>query len=97
MKGFETIDTLKRMYAIQYGAPFSSLFPSDIDNIIEALKKVTGTDDTRPCGEWIHEEGEENEWYCSICGNDVLFADVDFTPRNVGLLYCPNCGTKMDK
>lgn len=38
MKGFETIDTLRRMYAIQYGAPFSSLFPSDIDNIIEALE-----------------------------------------------------------
>lgn len=92
-KGFEIIDTLKRMYAIQNGAPFSCLFPSDIDNIVKALETVSG----RPTGKWIRGEDEENEWCCSICGNDVLFANADFNPRNVGLLYCPNCGTKMDK
>lgn len=51
----------------------------------------------RPCGEWIHKEGEENEWYCSICGSDFSFADIDFTPYNSGLRYCPDCGAKMDK
>lgn len=42
MAEFENEDTLKRMQAIQRGAPFRILYPSDIHNIIEALEKVVG-------------------------------------------------------
>lgn len=68
-------------------------------NIVKSFIKDEPIIDAVPVvhGEWIHKEDEESEWYCSICGSDFSFADIDFTPYNSGLRYCPDCGAKMDK
>lgn len=69
-------------------------------DIVEMMIKQDRAKDPerlRQYGEWIRKECEENEWYCSICGSDFSFADIDFTPYNSGLRYCPDCGAKMDK
>lgn len=41
-------------------------------------------------GQWV-ELGYK--WQCSCCGGKV---NLDGTPADNRLLYCPNCGAKMD-
>lgn len=46
-------------------------------------------------GKWIRKRTveHEGEWYCSICGKDMLYT---WGP-GCGLAdYCPHCGAKMD-
>ena len=37
---------------------------------------------------------ETDEWTCSNC--EVTQICFDFTPKELGMSYCPNCGAKMD-
>lgn len=46
-------------------------------------------------GKWIRKRTveHEGEWYCSICGKDMLYT---WGP-GCGLAdYCPHCGARMD-
>lgn len=42
-------------------------------------------------GKWI--ELYENNYKCSVCGS---WWTCEETPIESGLLYCPNCGSRMD-
>ena len=44
-------------------------------------------------GRW--ECGEENSWWCSVCG--MGFYLLHGTPQENLYHYCPNCGARMDK
>ena len=44
-------------------------------------------------GKWI-QCLETDEWTCSNC--EVTQICFDFTPKELGMSYCPNCGAKMD-
>ena len=37
---------------------------------------------------------ETDEWTCSNC--EVTQICFDFTPKELGMSYCPNCGAKCD-
>ena len=43
-------------------------------------------------GRWIYLY--DGDYKCSQCGN---WLTCEETPRESGLLYCPNCGAKMDE
>lgn len=44
-------------------------------------------------GKWI-QYLDTDEWACSNCeATQICF---DFTPKELGMSYCPNCGAKMD-
>lgn len=42
---------------------------------------------------WI-QDLDTDEWTCSNC--EVTQICFDFTPKELGMSYCPNCGAKMD-
>ena len=47
----------------------------------------------RPKGKW-EQWGDTDCWMCSECKYEaVLF---DFTPAELDMHYCPNCGAKME-
>ena len=67
--------------------------PDDVETIIRSVPAV----DVVPVrhGKWIRKRTveHEGEWYCSICGKDMLYT---WGP-GCGLAdYCPHCGAKMD-
>ena len=43
----------------------------------------------RPCGEWIK---FGYKWKCANCGKKI---NIDGTPEENGLNFCPNCGASM--
>lgn len=49
-------------------------------------------------GEWVKMYNNPNDgnYYCSECHNGIDVATGKVTPIDRGLLYCPNCDTKMD-
>jgi hypothetical protein len=49
-------------------------------------------------GKWIKMYNNPNDgnYYCSECHNGIDIATGKVTPIDRGLLYCPNCGAKMD-
>lgn len=49
-------------------------------------------------GKWIKMYNNPNDgnYYCSECHNGIDVATGKVTPIDRGLLYCPNCGAKMD-
>jgi hypothetical protein len=45
-------------------------------------------------GHWIHDKDDEIiSGYCSVCGWTSCICETDVA----GMLYCPNCGAKMDE
>ena len=53
-------------------------------------------------GHWIHCNGKSNLWYCSECGDKMIYNDKRRTYNIVKLpmaeknKFCRNCGAKMD-
>lgn len=49
-------------------------------------------------GKWIKMDiiPDDPDYFCSECRNFIDVATGKATPIERGLLYCPNCGTKMD-
>ena len=53
-------------------------------------------------GEWVHCDGKSNLWYCSECGDKILYNPTRRTynirkrPVNEVNKYCRCCGAKMD-
>lgn len=49
-------------------------------------------------GEWIKMDiiPDDPDYFCSECRNFIDVATGKVTPIERGLLYCPNCGAKMD-
>lgn len=83
MNNFEVEGTLERMKMIKRGAPFSTLWPSDIDNILNALEKQIPK---KPIGEkYKLIEG------CGKCPNCNNFID-DMSSYRV----CSRCGQAID-
>ncbi len=54
-------------------------------------------------GEWVRCDGKSNLWYCSECGDKILYNPTRRTynirkrPVNEVNKYCRCCGAKMDK
>lgn len=38
----------------------------------------------------------DGTYYCPCCGHETDIADGEITPIDVGFLFCPNCGAKME-
>lgn len=53
-------------------------------------------------GHWIHCKGKSNLWYCSECGDKMLYNPTRRTYNIVKLTmaeknkFCRNCGARMD-
>lgn len=49
-------------------------------------------------GKWIKMDiiPDDPDYFCSECRNFIDVATGKVTPIERGLLYCPNCGAKMD-
>ena len=47
-------------------------------------------------GRWEYSENiyDESTWACSICKEPWTL--IDGTPKENDMMYCPNCGAKMD-
>lgn len=51
-------------------------------------------EDLRPKGKW--EQWDDTDcWMCSECKHEVLCSD--FTPTELDMHFCPNCGAKMEE
>lgn len=53
-------------------------------------------------GEWVHCNGKSNLWYCSECGEKILYNptrrtyNIEKRPVHEVNKYCRGCGAKMD-
>lgn len=53
-------------------------------------------------GRWIHCKGKSNLWYCSVCGEKILYNptrrtyNIEKRPVHEVNKHCRNCGAKMD-
>lgn len=53
-------------------------------------------------GQWIHCEGKSSIWYCSVCGDKIIYNPTrktykpDKKPVWEINKYCRNCGALMD-
>ena len=50
------------------------------------------TIEERKTGEWIEVDDDRISGKCSVCGWEAHLYEDDV----VGMLYCPNCGARMD-
>lgn len=72
-----------------------------IRDAISALRTID-PESLRPHGKWIHCNGKSNLWYCSECGNKVLYNstrrtyNIEKKPISEINKYCRNCGAKME-
>jgi hypothetical protein len=70
--------------------------------LIRYVKRCT-TVDKEKCGHWIHCKGKSNLWYCSECGEKILYNqtrrtyNIEKRPVYVVNKYCRNCGARMTK
>ena len=64
---------------------------NELDNCIAAVGLAAAVDAV----EVVHGRWEQHgyKWKCSRCG---VLMDIDGTPEENLLYYCPNCGAKMD-
>lgn len=68
------------------------------------LQMLMPTVDAAPVkhGQWIHCKGESSIWYCSVCGEKIIYNPTRKTykpskkPVSEINKYCRNCGVKMD-
>lgn len=53
-------------------------------------------------GRWIHCQGKSNLWYCSECGEKILYNptrrtyNIEKRPVHEVNKYCRGCGAKME-
>lgn len=47
-------------------------------------------------GRWIEPTEDNDYWECPVC-HDTYELDVDVTPKDARLFFCPNCGADMRK
>lgn len=47
-------------------------------------------------GRWICGSDDQDSWYCSECGCDVMPADEECTPYELEMNYCTRCGARMN-
>lgn len=87
MNNFEVEGTLERMKMIKRGAPLSTLWPSDIDTILNALEKQS---QKKPVyDETIRKNGKKVRYHiiCPGC--------YSFSP-GIGDEHCVKCGQAID-
>lgn len=71
---------------------------------VKALISVMPGVDAVPVvhGRWIHCKGKSSIWYCSVCGDKIIYNPTRKTykpsKKTVSEInkYCRNCGAKMD-
>ena len=80
------------------------------DKVVEDYNFVRTVLETAPTvdavevvhGRWIHCKGKSNLWYCSECGEKILYNptrrtyNIEKRPVHEVNKYCRCCGTKMD-
>ena len=55
-----------------------------------------------PEGRWVHCEGKSNLWYCSACGEKIIYNptrrtyNIEKRPVHEVNKYCRGCGAKME-
>lgn len=76
---------------------------ADLTSLREVLEDCPTVDAVEVVhGEWIHCQGKSNLWYCSACGEKVLYNPTRRTyniakrPVHEVNKYCRCCGAKMD-
>lgn len=84
MNNFEVKGTLERMKMIKRGAPLSTLWPSDIDTILNALGKQT---QKKPS---YYGEEDDGKILCPYCETDL------YDDRECGFNNCPYCGQAIN-
>lgn len=75
-----------------------------VAQLLEAIMKTPAVD-AEPVrhGRWIHCKGKSNLWYCSECGEKIIYNPTRKTYRpNKKPVHevnkrCRNCGAKMDE
>lgn len=72
-------------------------------SVLDSINEVPSVDSVEVVhGEWIHCQGKSNLWYCSACGEKILYNPTRRTyniakrPVHEVNKYCRGCGAKMD-
>ena len=59
------------------------------------LNNLPSVQPERPKGEWVHSNEDDGDyWECSQC-KDQFVLEVDVTPKEARMFFCPNCGADM--
>lgn len=88
----KALESLQNKYENMYGCNPS--FYAGYQLVLENLKRIKSAD-VAPVvhAKWI-QYLDTDEWACSNCEEAQIC--FDFTPKELGMSYCPNCGAKMD-
>lgn len=57
--------------------------------------EVIDVEPQRMRGRWIEPTDDHDYWECPVC-HDTYELDVDVTPQDARLFFCPNCGCQMN-
>ena len=90
----EKIDTLKP--SVFYADGNLDWYQEGFKDALKDVYKILENQPTADVAEVKHGEWKPfgYKWECSICRSRV---NLDGTPNQNGLNYCPNCGAKMVK
>lgn len=70
--------------------------------IIKSILKDAPTVIAEVHGQWVHCNGKSNLWYCSVCGEKILYNptrrtyNIEKRPVYEVNKHCRCCGAKMD-
>mgnify|MGYP003309555592 CR=1 FL=1 len=96
-------DEALRMLKFKKNWCYGSGSMEDIDRVMEDIKNLPAVD-AEPVrhGRWIHCNGKSNLWYCSECGEKILYNqtrrtyNIEKRPVHEVNKYCRGCGENMD-
>lgn len=66
-----------------------------------AIEALSASEPERKTGKWVQEsvslwKDRWSRWKCSACDKHVRISLYD-DPKKAGLIFCPNCGAKMEE
>lgn len=100
----ERIETIRAAYCKECnnysGVKCRACRWDDAMGTIEDAPTVDAVEAVR--GEWVHCNGKSNLWYCSVCGEKILYNptrrtyNIEKRPVHAVNKFCRGCGAKMD-
>ena len=67
-------------------------FDDVVDKVNEIIEQLNGAEQEVQHGRWIDDNDAIVHGHCSVCGWVAIWQETDV----YGMLYCPNCGSKMN-
>ena len=91
IKRSEAIDAIRQWVKMhKYYHPHSKGKTIPVDEAIDELERAQAEQET---GKWIAGYDLIIAGHCSLCGWNAIRGETDV----LGMPYCPNCGSKMER